>query len=161
MPLLLLIWRKLDKAGREPGTFLKFVIGFLLLAVMFGLIWLGCHAYSGTGVMPVYIIILGITIMEFGELCVGPIVYALTYKLSPAAIAGTMMGVLGVAAAAGEWLSMYIGSLTSVPEKITAPVKILPYYTNVYSGLTLLSFGATVLFLLLSPLMKKWMGDVR
>jgi POT family proton-dependent oligopeptide transporter len=99
--------------------------------------------------------------MEFGELCVGPIVYALTYKLSPVEIAGTTMGVLGIAAALGEWLATKIGSLTSVPANITDPVKILPYYTHVYSALTLLSVGVAVLFLLLSPLMRKWMGDVR
>lgn len=161
MPLLLLIWRKLSKAGREPGTFIKFVIGFLLLAALYGLIWWSCQLHSGTGMIPVSVIIVGIIIMEFGELCVGPIVYALTYKLSPVEIAGTTMGVLGMAAASGEWLAAKIGSLTSVPANITDPVKILPYYIRVYSDLALLSLGAAVLFLLLSPLMKKWMGDVR
>jgi len=72
-----------------------------------------------------------------------------------------MMGVLGIAASLGEWLATQIGSLTSVPANITDPVKTMPYYANVYGELALLSLGVAVLFILLLPLMRRWMQEVR
>jgi POT family proton-dependent oligopeptide transporter len=161
MPLMLLIWRKLNQAGLEPGTILKFVIGFLFMGAFFGLFWWGCVLYSGTGMVPVYFLFAGYILMEFSELSIGPIIYSLTYKLSPANIAGTMMGVLGIAAALGEYMASKIGNLMTVPDNIHDPIKTLPYYTKIYGELALLSIGAAVFFAVLMPLLKKLMQDVR
>lgn len=160
MPLMLWIWRVLNKAGFEPGTIMKFVIGFLFMGAFFGSFWWGCVLYKSTGLVPVYFLFGGYVLMEFSELCIGPIMYSVSYKLSPANIVGTMMGVLGVAAALGEYLAAKIGSLATVPENIHDPVRSLPYYTKIYGELALLSLGAAVLFALLLPLLKKLMQNV-
>ena len=161
MPLMLVVWKRLNKAGMEPGTFMKFIIGFLFIAAFFGSFWWGCKLYAGTGMVPVYFLFGGYILLEFSELCVGPIVYGLSYKLAPNAIAGTMMGVLGLAAAAGEYLASKIGSMATVPQNITDPVRSLPYYTKIYGGIAVLAFGVAVLFALLLPLLKKLMQDVK
>ncbi len=160
MPLMLFIWQKLSVYGREPGTIMKFIIGFLFMAAFFGLFWWGCRLFSGTGLVPVYFLFGGYVLMEFSELCIGPILYSFTYKLSPKSIASTMMGVLGIAASAGEYLASKIGSLTSVPSNITSPVRSLPYFTKIYGELAVLSIGVAVFFILLLPVFKKLMQDV-
>jgi len=161
MPLMLIIWKRLNRVGMEPGTMMKFVISFLLMGAFFGSFWWGCKLYAGTGMVPVFFLFGGYILLEFSELCIGPIVYALTYKLAPNAIVGTMMGVLGLAAASGEYLASKIGNLTTVPANITDPVKTLPYYTKIYGGIALWSIGIAVVFALLLPLMKKLMQDVK
>jgi len=161
MPLMLYIWRRLNKAGLEPGTILKFVIGFLFMGAFFGSFWWGCILYRGTGLVPVYFLFGGYILMEFSELCIGPIMYSLIYKLSPGNIAGTMMGVLGIAASLGEYLASKIGSLMTVPTNIHDPIKTLPYYTKIYGELALLSVGAAALFAALIPVFKKLMQEVR
>ncbi|WP_214073716.1 oligopeptide:H+ symporter [Mucilaginibacter sp. dw_454] len=161
MPLMLWIWRKLNNVGFEPGTILKFVIGFLFMGAFFGSFWWGCILYKSTGLVPVYFLFGGYILMEFSELCIGPIMYSLSYKLSPANIVGAMMGVLGIASALGEYLAAKIGSLATVPENIHNPILSLPYYTKIYGELALLSIGAAVFFALLIPLLKKWMQEVK
>ena len=138
MPLMIFIWRKLSLYGREPGTIMKFIIGFLFMAAFFGLFWWGCRLFSG----------------------IGPILYSFTYKLSPKSIVCTMMGVLGIAASSGEYLASKIGSLTSVPSDITDPVLSLSYFTKIYGELAALSIGVAVFFILLLPVFKKLMQDV-
>jgi POT family proton-dependent oligopeptide transporter len=160
MPLMLWIWRKLNKAGREPGTILKLIIGFLFMGAFFGSFWWGCILYSSTGMVPVYFLFGGYILLEFSELSIAPIVYSLTYKLSPVDIAGTMMGVLGIAAALGEYLASKIGDLATVPSNIHDPVKSLPYYTKVYGEMALLSIGVAVFITLLLPLLKKLMQEL-
>ena len=161
MPLMLLIWRKLNKRGLEPGTILKFVIGFLFMGAYFATLWLGCILYKGTGLVPVYFLFAGYILMEFSELSIGPIMYSLTYKLSPVNIVGTMMGVLGIAAALGEFMASKIGNLMAVPDTIHDPVKTLHYYSKVFGELALLGVGAAVLFAVLLPLLKKLMQEVK
>ena len=160
MPLMIYIWRKLSLYGREPGTIMKFIIGFLFMAAFFGLFWWGCRSFSGTGLVPVYFLFGGYVLMEFSELCIGPILYSFTYKLSPKSIVCTMMGVLGIAASSGEYLASKIGSLTSVPSNITDPVLSLPYFTKIYGELAVLSIGVALFFILLLPVFKKLMQDV-
>lgn len=160
MPLMLYIWRRLNKAGLEPGTIMKFIIGFLFMGAYFGAFWWGCILYKGTGLVPVYFLFGGYILMEFSELSIGPIIYSLSYKLSPANIAGTIMGVLGIAAALGEYMAAKIGNLMTVPSDIHDPIRSLPYYSKIFGGLALLSIGAAVLFTLLRPLLKKLMQEV-
>ncbi len=160
MPLMIFIWRKLSLYGNEPGTIMKFIIGFLFMASFFALFWWGCRLFSGTGLVPVYFLFGGYVLMEFSELCIGPILYSFTYKLSPKSIVSTMMGVLGIAASSGEYLASKIGSLTSVPSEITDPVLSLPYFSKIYGGLAVLSIGVAVVFVLLRPVFKKLMQDV-
>jgi POT family proton-dependent oligopeptide transporter len=161
MPLMLYSWRRLSAINREPGTIMKFIIGFLFMAAFFGSFWWGCKLYSNTGLVPVYFLFGGYILMEFSELCVGPIMYSVANKLAPQPIASTMMGVLGISASLGEYLASKIGSLASVPDNIKDPVKSLPYYTKIYGELALLSVGVAVIFTLLLPLLKRLMQDVK
>ena len=160
MPLMIFIWRKLSLHGNEPGTIMKFIIGFLFMAAFFGLFWWGCRLFSSTGLVPVYFLFGGYVLMEFSELCVGPIMYSLTSKLSPKSMLSTMMGVMGIAASSGEYLASKIGSLTSVPSGITDPVRSLPYFTKIYGELAVLSIAVAVFFIILLPVFKKLMQDV-
>jgi len=140
---------------------MKFVIGFVFMAAFFGSFWWGCKLYSGTGMVPVYFLFGGYILMEFSELCIGPIMYSVSHKLSPAPIGSTMMGVLGISAAFGEYLASKIGSLASVPENIINPIKSLPYYTKIYGELALLSIGTAVVIAILLPLLRRLMQEVK
>jgi proton-dependent oligopeptide transporter, POT family len=103
----------------------------------------------------------GYVLMEFSEFCIETIIYSSTHKLSPKSMVSTMMGVLGIAASAGEFLASKIGSLTSVPSNITDPVVSLLYFTKIYDELAVLGTGVAIFFILLLPVFKKLMQDVR
>ena len=83
-------------------------------------------------------------------------------KLAPAKIVAMMMGIWFFASAIGEFLAGKIGALMSVPENVVDnPVLSLPYYADIISKIGIYSIGFGILLMLIGPLIRKWMGDVR
>ncbi|MCC9167635.1 peptide MFS transporter [Pontibacter harenae] len=160
-PLAFLVWKRLHLLKLEPSTVVKFEIGFLFIAAFFGLLWLGCHRYRSSGILPVAFLIGGYLLMVCGEVCIGPVVYAATSKLSPANMTSTMMGMLSITASLGVFMAAKIGKLTSIPKEISDPVQSMPYYSHTFGMLAVLCVVASVVLLVLYPLLKKWMQDVR
>ena len=99
--------------------------------------------------------------MELSEVCIGPSVYSMTSKLSPGKIVSTMMGILYIGQSLGQYLAAKIGTLMTVPANVTDPIISLPYYSSIFINLVYMSIGLAVLALVLYPLMKKWMQEVK
>lgn len=131
------------------------------MALCFLTLWLGCFLYQSTGLVPVLFLFTGYLFLECAELNIGPISYSLISKLSPPAIASTMMGLLYLSISLGEYLAGKLGATMSIPENITNPVLSLPFYTNIFlkiaSGCGIMAVG----MLFSNPLMKKWMQEVK
>ena len=93
MPLTIFIWRKLSLHGSEPGTVMKFIIGFLFMAAFFGLFWSVAELLNRLCLFT--FVVRGLYFDGVKRtLCTGPILYSLTYKLSPRSIVSTMMRML-------------------------------------------------------------------
>ena len=131
------------------------------MGLYFFLLWLGCSINRSTGILPVYFLIGGYFLMELSEVCIGPSVYSLTSKLSPGKIVSTMMGILYIGQSLGQYLAAKIGALMIVPANVTDPIISLPYYSTNFLNLVYISTGLAVMALILYPLMKKWMQEVK
>jgi POT family proton-dependent oligopeptide transporter len=50
----------------------------------------------------------------------------------------------------------------SVPEEVVnIPEKSLPFYADILNNIAMASLGIGILLIVLVPLLKKWMGDVK
>ena len=158
------LWPWLNKRKLEPSTPLKFALSFMFIAAGFFVFYLGCQASLGTGLISLTVFVMGYFFVICGEMCLSPVGLSMVTKLSPVNIVGMVMGIWFFATAIGEFLAGKIGAMMSVPKNVVAqdnPVTSLPYYSDILYQIALYSAGIGVLLLLLVPLLKKWMGDVR
>ncbi|QCR21384.1 peptide MFS transporter [Pontibacter sp. SGAir0037] len=156
------LWPALNRKGLEPSTPMKFGLSFVFLGIGFYVFYLGCQLSADTGLISLFTFAAGYFFIICGELCISPIGLSMVTKLSPAKIVGMMMGIWFFASAIGEFLAGKIGSLMSVPEDVVdQPVLSLPYYADIINQIGLYSIGIGVLLILLGPVIRKWMGDVR
>ncbi|MBC7416589.1 MAG: peptide MFS transporter [Pedobacter sp.] len=158
------LWPWLNKRKLEPSTPLKFALSFMFIAAGFFVFYLGCQASLSTGLISLTVFVMGYFFIICGEMCLSPVGLSMVTKLSPVNIVGMVMGIWFFATAIGEFLAGKIGAMMSVPKNVVAqgnPVTSLPYYSDILYQIALYSTGIGVLLLLLVPLLKKWMGDVR
>ncbi len=158
------LWPWLNKRKLEPSTPLKFALSFIFVAAGFFVFYLGCQASLNTGLISLAAFVMGYFLIICGEMCLSPVGLSMVTKLSPANIVGMVMGIWFFATAIGEFLAGKIGAMMSVPKAIVAqnnPVTSLPFYADILYQIALYSAGIGVLLLLLVPLLKRWMGDVK
>jgi POT family proton-dependent oligopeptide transporter len=156
------LWPWLNKRGKEPSTPLKFGLSFILMGIGFSVFYLACKSNESTGLIPLWAFIAGYFFIISGELCLSPIGLSMITKLSPVKIVGLMMGIWFFASAIGEFLAGKIGSLMSVPEAVQNDAAAsLPYYASILIKIGLGSVLLGGILLLVVPLLRRWMGNVR
>ena len=160
-PVFAWLWLWLNKKGKEPSTPLKFALSFIFLGIGFYIFYLGCKMTTD-GLISLYIFALGYVAIICGELCLSPIGLSMVTKLAPVKIVGMVMGIWFLASAIGEFLAGKIGSLMSVPENVVNdPIQSLPYYADILSKIGLGSVLLGGVLMLIVPLLRRWMGDVK
>lgn len=156
------LWPWLNKKGMEPSTPLKFSFSFFLMAIGFYVFYLACKSNQAEGFIPLWAFAAGYFFIICGELSISPIGLSMITKLSPGKIVAMMMGIWFFASAIGEFLAGKIGSLMSVPEDVqNDPVQSLPYYADILNKIAIGSLIIGVILLVMVPLLKKWMKDVK
>lgn len=156
------LWPALNRKGLEPSTPMKFGLSFILLGIGFSVFYISSNLNADSGLIPLFAFAAGYFFIICGELCISPIGLSMITKLSPAKIVAMMMGIWFFASAIGEFLAGKIGSLMSVPEDVVDnPVLSLPYYADIISQIGIYSVVIGVVLILMGPLIRKWMGDVR
>ena len=111
--------------------------------------------------LPVSYLIAAYLLMEMGEICIGPVVYSLVSKLSPKQIASTLMGIMFLSISLGEYLSGKLGAFMTVPDGISGSVEMMPYFSSVFIKIGAGSLLIAVLIMILIPVLRKWMQDVK
>ncbi|WP_346236461.1 peptide MFS transporter [Niabella insulamsoli] len=155
------LWTWLAKRNAEPSTPVKFGWSFVLMAAGFLIFYLACQNATA-GLINLFAFAMGYMFIIAGELCLSPIGLSMVTKLSPLRMVAVMMGIWFFASAGGEFLAGKIGKLMSVPEAVqNNAVASLPYYATMLKKIAIASAGAGIFILLLSPLVKKWMGDTK
>ena len=162
-PIFGWIWITLAKKKKEPNSAIKFSVGLILLGLSFYIFVLSGHAAAETGKTSLFMFVFGYLIMTCGELCLSPIGLSMITKLSPQKMVGLMMGMWFLASAFGQYAAGIIGTLMAIPqgggEGTINPVQSLPIYMGVFEKISYVSIGCGVLLLLISPIIKKWIGD--
>ena len=163
-PILGLIWLALNNKKKEPGTVVKFGLGFVFLGLGFLVFWLSKFAADANGLTPLWYFAFAYLLITFGELCLSPIGLSIMTKLSPKRLVGVMMGTWFLASAFGQYGAGLIGAALATGDPNAGDLtnlQKLEQYTAGYSMIGYISLGAGVLLIALSPLIRKLMQEVK
>ena len=159
-PLFGLLWLWLGKKRVEPNTIIKFGLGFIFLGLGYYVLF-ATRFFSVNGVSSLNIFTLALLVITFGELCLSPIGLSIMTKLSPARLQGIMMGMWFLASAYGQYVAGLIGAGMAQAKENAGPAESLMTYTEGYKMLGVYALIAGVVLILISPLVKKLMQEVR
>jgi proton-dependent oligopeptide transporter, POT family len=149
-PIFGFIWTWLAAKNANPSIPLKFALGLLGLAAgFFVLAWGAANASSEHLVSPSWLIVTYF-LHTVGELCLSPVGLSSITKLAPRNRVGQMMGVWFVGASLGNlFAGLVAGRLESLPAG------------QLFSSVAMFSAAAGVVALVVSPGVRRLMGDVK
>lgn len=160
-PIVGLIWLAMAKKKIEPNTVIKFGLGFLFLAAAFYVFYYTRFFANTKGITSLNVFTLAYLIITFGELCLSPIGLSIMTKLSPKRLSGMMMGMWFLASAYGQYAAGLLGAGMSSPDENASLMTKLQGYTDGYYQLALYALIAGILLIVVSPLIRKLMQEVK
>lgn len=156
-----LLWVWMAKKKIEPNSVIKFGLGFLFLGGAFYVFYATRFFADENGMTSLNVFTLGYLVITFGELCLSPIGLSLMTKLSPKRLWGVMMGMWFLASAYGQYVAGLLGAgIASAGENASLMDKLLTY-TEGYKQLGLYALIAGVALILISPLVRKLMQEIK
>lgn len=160
-PIIGLLWLVLAKNKKEPNTVVKFGTGFIFVAFAF-LAFFSCRFFADNlGHVGPWMFIFAYLLITVGELCLSPIGLSMITKLSPKNIAGMMMGLWFLASAYGQYVAGLLGANIVSPKDNSTLVEKLFAYTEGYKMLAIYALIAGIVILILSPVIRKLMHEVK
>lgn len=160
-PLFGLLWIWLAKRKLEPNTVVKFGLGFILLGLGYYALFYTRLFANADGITSLNFFTFALLIITFGELCLSPIGLSIMTKLSTANLQGMMMGMWFLASAYGQYAAGIIGANMSEARSGGSNYESLIAYTSGYKELALYAVIAGVILILISPLIRKLMQEVK
>ena len=116
---------------------------------------------DANGLTSLNVFTLAYLIITFGELCLGPIGMSIITKLSPKPLYGMMMGLWFLASAYGQYAAGIFGAEMSTDDNNASLLVKLQAYTNGYKDLAVYALVCGLLLILISPLIRKLMAEVK
>ncbi len=156
-----LVWVALAKRKAEPNTVVKFGLGFLFLAAAFYILYTLRFFAGADGKSSLDVFIWAYFVMTLAELCLSPIGLSIMTKLSPARLQGIMMGMWFLASAYGQYVAGLLGAGMASPKDNATNLHKLEAYTGGYEYIAYWSLAAGVLLIVISPWVRKLMGEVK
>lgn len=162
-PLVGLMWIALNKRNKEPNTVVKFGFGFIFLGLGFLVFFASKFFANENAFTPLTIFCIAYLVITIGELFLSPIGLSMITKLSPKRLHGVMMGTWFLASAYGQYGAGLIGAAMAQNDSVenATAFQKLEQYTSGYGSIGCISLGAGVLLIMISPLIKKLMGEVK
>lgn len=158
------MWVALSKAKLEPSTPVKFALGLIQVGLGFFVLVFGAQFAGPDFKVPLIWLALLYLLHTTGELFLSPVGLSMITKLSPARVVGLMMGVWFLSSSLAHILAAIIAQSTSsetVAGQVVDPAGQLATYVGTFQMVGIAGIVAGVLLLALSPILKKWMADVR
>ncbi|MCB0697238.1 MAG: peptide MFS transporter [Chitinophagaceae bacterium] len=156
-----LLWIWMAKKKIEPNSVVKFGLGFLFLGGAFYVFYATIFFADPDGMTSLNVFTLGYLVITFGELCLSPIGLSLMTKLSPKKLWGVMMGMWFLASAYGQYVAGLLGAgIAEAGEDATRMDKLVTY-TDGYKQLGIYALLAGIALLVISPVVRKLMGNVK
>jgi proton-dependent oligopeptide transporter, POT family len=156
-----LVWLWMAKRKIEPNTIIKFGLAFLFLAGGFWVFYYTQFFADLNGKTSLGIFTLGWLVITFGELCLSPIGMSAMTKLSPQKTQAVMMGMWFLASAYGQYFAGILGAnIAEASEKATNMEKLV-LYADGYKQLAIYAFILGIVLIVISPLVKKLMQEVK
>src|SRR5690606_4575704 len=159
--IISLIWIALAKKKIEPNTVIKFGMAFIFLAGSFFIFYTTRFFADENGVSSLDVFTVAYLVMTLGELCLSPIGLSIMTKLSPVKLQGVMMGMWFLASAYGQYAAGLLGAGMAQASENDSPSQKLLSYTEGYKQLAIYALIAGVILILISPMVKKLMQEVK
>jgi len=156
-----LLWLWMSKRKIEPNTVVKFGLGFLFLSGGFWIFYYTKFFANADGITSLDLFTFGWFIITFGELCLSPIGLSIMTKLSPGKLQAVMMGMWYLASAYGQYFAGLLGANIAVASGNSTNLEKLVIYADGYKQLAIYALIAGVLLIIISPLVKKLMQEVK
>ena len=158
------MWIWLAKRKMEPSTPVKFALGLVQVGLgFFVLVWGTQFAGPDFRVPLIFLAVLYL-LHTTGELFLSPVGLSMVTKLSAARVVGLMMGVWFLSSSLAHILAGIIAQQTAsdtIAGVVVNPAAQLQAYVSVFTAVGILGVATGIVLLALSPVLKKWMGDVR
>ncbi len=148
-PVFSWLWIRL--ADKQPSSPAKFTLGLLGVGLGFAVMIVAAQLTDGGDslVSPGWLV--GTYLLHtLGELCLSPVGLSVMTKLAPPKIVGQIMGVWFLAASIGNYIG---GELAGLFEELPLP--------QLFGSVTAVNLAVAVLFIAITPIIKKQMGGVR
>ena len=152
-PVFGALWVSLAARNLNPRTPIKFALGLILVGIGFYLMVVAAGIAAEGLKAGAFFLIAAYFLHTCGELCLSPVGLSTMTKLAPRRYVSQMMGMWFVGTAAGNLVAGLVAGRFD-PEDLNQMPDL--FMNFVYSGL-----GVGILLILLSPILKKWMGDVQ
>jgi len=156
-----LVWLWMAKRKIEPNTIIKFGLAFLFLAGGFWIFYYTKFFADASGRTSLDLFTFGWFIITFGELCLSPIGMSAMTKLSPQKTQAVIMGMWFLASAYGQYFAGILGANIAKASKNASNLEKLNTYADGYYQLAIYALIAGVVLIVISPLVKKLMQDVK
>lgn len=156
------VWLWLAKRGKEPNTVVKFGLGFLFLGAGFLLFYALRFFSDAQGMSSLNMFVLAYLVITWGELALSPIGLSIMTKLSPKKMQGTMMGLWFLASSYGQYVAGLFGAeISDSLSENASNYEKMEAYTNGYHQFAIYALIAGVIVIILSPVIKKLMQEVK
>ena len=159
--LIGLVWLWMSKRKIEPNTVVKFGLAFLFLAGGFYIFYYTKFFSNADGITSLDLFTIGWLVITFGELCLSPIGMSAMTKLSPEKTQAVIMGMWFLASAYGQYFAGILGANIAEASENASNFDKLIVYANGYKDLALYALVFGIVLILISPLVKKLMQDVK
>ena len=156
-----LVWLWMAKKKMEPNTIIKFGLSFLFLAGGFWVFYYTQFFADLNGKTSLGIFTLGWLVITFGELCLSPIGMSAMTKLSPQKTQAVMMGMWFLASAYGQYFAGILGANIAEASENATNMEKLVLYADGYKQLAIYALILGVVLIIISPLVKKLMQEVK
>lgn len=151
-PIVGALWLRLAARNLNPATPLKFGFGLILLGLGFLVMVFAAQLVAQGTQASMFFLVLTYFLHSIGELTLSPVGLSATTKLAPKRYVGQLMGIWFVALSLGNLIAgLFAGHFD--PEN----VQQMP---GLFWSVVQVSVGAGLLFVILSPFVKKWTGGV-
>jgi proton-dependent oligopeptide transporter, POT family len=148
----------------NPSKPLKSAIGLLFAALSFLPLLAAAHAVGPNAMASVWWLVLAYFLLEVGEMCLSPIGLSAVTQLSVPQVVGLMMGGFWLSTAFSEVLAAQFGKLASIDIPESGKIDVLDAasrYAHLFDIMLWIGIGSAVFFLVISPLLKRWMHGVK
>ena len=164
-PVFAWLWPWLEARRRNPSKPAKSAIGLLFAALAFLPLLAAAQGVGASGALAsVWWLVLAYFLLELGEMCLSPIGLSAVTQLSVAQVVGLMMGGFWLATAYSEVLAAQFGKLASIDVPDSGAIDAVAAagkYAGLFELMLWIGLASALVFLVLAPLLKRWMHGVR
>lgn len=163
-PFFAWLWPALDRKKLNPNKPVKSALGILFAGLSFLVLVSGIHNPDSNGLVSIWFLVGAYFVLEIGEMMLSPIGLSAVTQLSVPRVVSVMMGAWFLGTSYSEILASQLSKLSAL-ETEGGVVSNISLAFSKYEYLFVLSakigIGAAAVFLLLSPIFKKFMHGVK